>query len=87
MMWQGFIEAESEEASLNDWLTDVRDVARAHVLAAETPSAKGRYIVSQTHTHSNQELYAALAARFPQYGFPRRQPEEAKLLFDTSKVD
>jgi nucleoside-diphosphate-sugar epimerase len=27
-------------------LCDVRDVARAHVLAAETPGASGRYIVS-----------------------------------------
>ena len=27
-------------------ICDVRDVARAHVLAAEIPSASGRYIVS-----------------------------------------
>lgn len=29
---------------------DVRDVARAHILAAENPAASGRYIVSQSHT-------------------------------------
>ena len=29
---------------------DVRDVARAHILAVEVPEAKGRYIVSQAFT-------------------------------------
>lgn len=29
---------------------DVRDVARCHVLAAETPAASGRYIVAASHT-------------------------------------
>ena len=28
-------------------IVDVRDVAKAHILAATTPSAKGRYIISQ----------------------------------------
>ncbi len=29
---------------------DVRDVARAHILAAETPAASGRYIVANSHS-------------------------------------
>ena len=33
-------------------MTDVRDVAAAHILAAETPSASGRYIVSWPHSTS-----------------------------------
>lgn len=28
-------------------VVDVRDVAKAHILAATIPSAKGRYIISQ----------------------------------------
>jgi hypothetical protein len=31
-------------------LADVRDVARAHILAAEHPSATGRYIVANSHS-------------------------------------
>ena len=33
-------------------ICDVRDVARAHILAAETPTASGRYIVSQESSMS-----------------------------------
>lgn len=29
---------------------DVRDVARAHILAADNPAASGRYIVANSHT-------------------------------------
>lgn len=82
-MLQGFFEGERE---LDGWLADVRDVARAHVLAAETPSAHGRYIVSNSHTVSNEQLYSILTDRFPQYKFPSKEPQEHKLLFDTSKV-
>ncbi len=38
--------AEGAPAQGTPLICDVRDVARAHVLAAETPSASGRYIVS-----------------------------------------
>ena len=33
---------------------DVRDVARAHVLAAETPEAQGRYLTANTDLHMRQ---------------------------------
>lgn len=35
---------------------DVRDVARAHVLAAEVPQAEGRYILSHTHESDVTEI-------------------------------
>ena len=38
---------EGKAASGSPIICDVRDVARAHVVAAENPDAKGRYIVSQ----------------------------------------
>ncbi|PYB69804.1 NAD-dependent epimerase/dehydratase family protein [Rhizobium wuzhouense] len=42
---------------------DVRDVAAAHIRAAENPAAKGRYIVSEDHTRTFLEI-AAVARRF-----------------------
>lgn len=48
---------------------DVRDVANAHVLAYETPSARGRYIASD-HTHSIRELLVALHACDPAIPVP-----------------
>lgn len=38
---QGLIEGTNKEVT--PWVCDVRDIARAHVLAAEVPNAKGRY--------------------------------------------
>jgi dihydroflavonol-4-reductase len=49
---------------------DVRDVARAHVLALETPSAKGRYLCS-ADVLTMRETIAALRAALPQAKFPR----------------
>lgn len=48
-MLQGVLEGKGVSGS-GTVFADVRDVARAHVLAAETPEAKGRYIVSQAAT-------------------------------------
>ena len=45
---------------------DVRDVARAHVLAYEHPSAYGRYLCISTVLHRAQ-LVAMLRDLFPQY--------------------
>jgi hypothetical protein len=39
---------------------DVRDVARAHVLAAENPSASGRYIVANSHSTPPSHISAWL---------------------------
>ena len=35
---------------------DVRDVVDAHIAAAETPSASGRYMVTHTHTSNPREV-------------------------------
>ncbi|MGR6431694.1 NAD-dependent epimerase/dehydratase family protein [Rhizobium sp. PAMB 3174] len=42
---------------------DVRDVALAHIRAADNPDAKGRYIVSEDHTRTFIEI-AAVARKF-----------------------
>jgi nucleoside-diphosphate-sugar epimerase len=39
---------------------DVRDVARAHILAAELPSASGRYIISERSTIPPRAVAALL---------------------------
>ena len=45
---------------------DVRDVARAHVLAYERPGARGRYLCIGTVLHRAQ-LIGMLRELFPQY--------------------
>lgn len=50
---------------------DVRDVAAAHVLLFETPSAKGRYICSETSLHRG-EVVEILAKYFPEYPIPTK---------------
>jgi len=47
--------------SLTWGLVDVRDVALAHILAMETPTARGRYLCA-AHTLSMRELVARLRA-------------------------
>ena len=76
---------EGEDPTMMNWITDVRDVARAHVLAAETPTAKGRYIVAHADTHDTGELYEALAQRFPGYSYPKKEYKITPT-FDNSKV-
>ena len=83
MNLQEFVEG--KDVAIMNWLIDVRDVARAHVLAAELPSAKGRYITSHADTHDAGELYEALAERFPQYAYPSK-PHKSVPKFDNSKV-
>jgi nucleoside-diphosphate-sugar epimerase len=59
---------EGGDPTIIAWVCDVRDIARAHILAAETPSAKGqRFIVSQADTHSPKFFTDTLKARFPGY--------------------
>ena len=42
---------------------DVRDVARAHILAAENPAASGRYIVANSHSTPANLISTWLQAR------------------------
>jgi nucleoside-diphosphate-sugar epimerase len=65
---------------------DVRDVARAHVLAAETPHASGRYIVANTHSTPPHLISGWLAERFPHHEFEEGEHGESKEIMDNSKV-
>jgi nucleoside-diphosphate-sugar epimerase len=53
-------------------IVDVREVARAHILAGMNPDAEGRYILSG-HTASLLEMASVLRKQFPQYPLPTRQ--------------
>ncbi|MET7453100.1 NAD-dependent epimerase/dehydratase family protein [Streptomyces sp. NPDC005574] len=44
---------------------DVRDVAEAHVAAAERPEARGRYIVAAQHMTSFHEMSRVIRTRYP----------------------
>ncbi|XP_057846136.2 cinnamoyl-CoA reductase 1 [Cryptomeria japonica] len=54
---------------------DVRDVARAHILLYETPSASGRYLCAERSLHRG-ELVDMLAQMFPQYPLPTKCSDE-----------
>ncbi|XP_027344746.1 cinnamoyl-CoA reductase 1-like [Abrus precatorius] len=53
----------------------VRDVALAHILVFETPSASGRYICAETSLHRG-ELVEILAKFFPEYPIPTKCSDE-----------
>ncbi len=59
---KGWLEGNASTGSIT-FAPDVRDVARAHVLAATTPSASGRYIVSDTTSASPAFIAYTLQAR------------------------
>ena len=65
---------------------DVRDVARAHVLAAITPAASGRYIVSDTTSASPAFISATLRERFPQFDIPDGEEAEPETTVDNTKA-
>ena len=59
----------AKPASGSPIICDVRDVARAHVVAAEDPDAKGRYIVSQPGAVLPAEMAAAIKEAVADAGF------------------
>ncbi|PRW58359.1 diaminohydroxyphosphoribosylaminopyrimidine deaminase [Chlorella sorokiniana] len=65
---------------------DVRDVARAHILAAEAPAASGRYIVAASHTTPAAHISAALQERFPEYAFEDGEAGEPQPSINNSRV-
>lgn len=68
---------------------DVRDVARAHILAAENPAATGRYIVANKESTPPQRIVAWLQAKFPDSAMgqvPEDAHEESKVCIDNSKA-
>nr|CAB3480905.1 unnamed protein product [Digitaria exilis] len=56
---------------------DVRDVARAHVLAYETPGAAGRYLCARVVLHRAQ-LVAMLRDLFPEYPVTAKCEDDSK---------
>ncbi|CAL5020156.1 unnamed protein product [Urochloa decumbens] len=58
---------------------DVRDVARAHVLAYERPGASGRYLCIGTVLHRAQ-LVAMLRELFPQYPVTAKCEDDGKAM-------
>lgn len=66
---------------------DVRDIARAHILAAVTPSASGRFVVSHGSGVTNKMAMDVLAQRFPQFKLlPAEDGPPSKPMMDNSKV-
>ncbi|KAF7814498.1 cinnamoyl-CoA reductase 1-like [Senna tora] len=53
----------------------VRDVALAHILVYETPSASGRYICAESSLHRG-DLIEILAKYFPEYPVPTKCSDE-----------
>lgn len=85
MLLQDLVEGRAE--TFMPRIVDVRDVARAHVLAAELPHAKGRYLVTQAEPHELGEHYEVLSKRFPEYSYPSLPHQSSsKPAFDNSKV-
>ncbi|GAB2853069.1 NAD-dependent epimerase/dehydratase family protein [Actinocorallia aurea] len=53
-------------------IVDVRDVAEAHILAAENPAAEGRYILAHPDMYSFAQMAAIIRSRYPRkYLIPR----------------
>lgn len=83
---KGWVEASSSPQSGAPVFADVRDVARAHILAAETPGASGRYIVAASHTTPASTISAWLQERFPEYEFPEGEASEPAEKINNSRV-
>jgi nucleoside-diphosphate-sugar epimerase len=60
------------------FFADLRDVAKAHVLAAEVPQASGRYIVCHETSPPPQVIVQWLRERFPEFEFPDPKSHEQK---------
>lgn len=56
---------------------DVKDVARAHILLYETPSASGRHLCAESVLHRG-EVVEILAKFFPEYPVPTKCSDESK---------
>jgi len=67
--------------------SDLRDVAKAHILAAEIPEASGRYIVAYETSPPPQIIVKWLKERFPDIDFPEpKNYEQQGPAVDNSKA-
>ena len=80
-----WLEGTASKGSIT-YAPDVRDVARAHILAATTPSASGRYIVSEAASASPAFIAATLRERFPEFDIPDGEEEPSVTTIDNSKA-
>ncbi|KAL5728882.1 cinnamoyl-CoA reductase [Ranunculus cassubicifolius] len=62
-------------ANLVQGYVDVKDVALAHILVFETPSASGRYICAESILHRG-DVVEILAKFFPEYPIPTKCSDE-----------
>lgn len=60
-------------------LVDVNDVALAHVLAMETPAAKGQRYICTNHTVSIKELAEHFRPKYPKAKIPTRDMSGKKM--------
>ena len=82
---QAILESESSELPF-PFIVDVRNIAEAHIAAAVTPSAKGRYLVSNANTVPNCQVIAILEERFPGLQFQKAKQEDSKPVLVNDKV-
>jgi nucleoside-diphosphate-sugar epimerase len=82
---KSWLEGTASKGSIT-YAPDVRDVARAHILAATTPSALGRYIVSEASSASPAFIAATLRERFPAFAIPDGEDEPSETTIDNSKA-
>lgn len=83
----GFMKAclESDVIAGTPVIVDVRDVAKAQILAATIPEAKGRYIISNRKPITPKFVSDTLQARFPHLQIPDGEPAKAPEKIDNSK--
>ena len=67
-------------------MVDARDIARAHVRAAERPQAKGRYLCTTEKSVTGKQIQKALENRFPEYTFNQMEDGESTRIADNGKV-
>ena len=88
-IWDGLQDIiENRDFHMYVYSCGLADVAKAHVLAAETPTAKGRYLVCTPHEVSGLMVVDALKKRFPQYKFDVKEAHDtgAKPFANNSRV-
>eukprot|EP00877_Chromochloris_zofingiensis_P011157 jgi/Chrzof1/6295/Cz18g00160.t1 len=84
-----FLEAPGGKVPSGNWTgEDVRDVAVAHILAAETPTATGRYIISQPFSISARFITGLIKEKYPEAAavLPDGDDAPIKHMIDISKV-
>lgn len=72
--------------TLSNKLCDIRDGARAHIVAAEKPEAHGRYLVGLMGTVDHRYVTNILQRRFPEYEIKTGREGPCIDLLDISRI-